>query len=100
MAITVAAGKIRSRECPVDGSAEELAIVRRIFVAACYKFGSAANFASFLDVSHAELNEYLEGAAMPPDLALERAVSLILEELPALRGEFSVAAWSRVFPAR
>jgi Na+-translocating ferredoxin:NAD+ oxidoreductase RnfE subunit len=84
----------------MDASAEELAIVRRIFVAACHKFGSAASFASFLGISHSELSSLLEGRGMPSDAVLLQAVDQILEDLPSMREEFSAAAWNRVLPAR
>jgi hypothetical protein len=91
---------MRAVEAVMDALAEELAIVRRIFVAACRKFGSAASFAAFLGISHSELSSFLEGRAMPSDAVLLHAVEQILDDVPSLRVEFSAAAWDRVFPAR
>ena len=84
----------------MDESAEQLVIVRRIFVAACYRFGSAASFADFLGISQSELSQLLEGSVMPSDAVLLRAVDLIIEDLPMMRAEFSPAIWDRVFSVR
>jgi len=79
---------------------EELAIVRRIFIAACYKFGSAANFAGHLGISYSELSSFLEGRAMPSDAVLRLAVKEVLDEVPMMRKEFPPELWARVVPER
>jgi hypothetical protein len=72
---------------------EERAIIRRIYAVAAAKIGSAAHLAEHLNVSYADLRAYLAGEAAPSDEVLLRTVDLLLEELPALRREFSPGAW-------
>ena len=72
---------------------EEHAIIRRIYAAAAAKIGSVAHLAEHLGLGYADVLAYVEGKALPPDEILLRTVDLLLEELPAIRGEFSPDAW-------
>ncbi|MFN2645196.1 MAG: hypothetical protein ABR570_09415 [Burkholderiales bacterium] len=76
---------------------EQLAIIRRIFVVACQKFGSAAHFADYLEISPALLRLYLEGRTMPSDEVLLKAVDLIIDEIAFIEREFSKSDWDAVF---
>ena len=76
---------------------EELAIIRRVFVAACVKFGSSAHFARHLGISPSQLRLYLDGRALPADEVLLKAVNLIIEEIPTIEREFSKSDWAAVF---
>jgi len=72
---------------------ESLAIVQRIFTCAAMKVGSAAHLADYLGIGHGDIGLYLRGQAMPTDLVLLKVVDLLIEEMPAIRSEFSEAAW-------
>jgi hypothetical protein len=76
---------------------EHLAIIRRIFTAATHKFGSAAHLAAHLGITSSELRTFLDGRAMPAEAVLLSAVDLLLEELPAIRREFSSEDWKSLF---
>jgi hypothetical protein len=73
---------------------DQLAIVRRIFVAASLKYGSAGHFAQFLGISQEDLAVYLAGKAMPPEDVLVRAAGIIIDELDHFRHEFAEVAWA------
>lgn len=72
---------------------ESLAIVQRIFTCAAMKIGSAAHLADYLGIGHGDIGLYLRGQTMPTDLVLLKVVDLLIEEMPAIRSEFSEAAW-------
>lgn len=73
---------------------DQLAIVRRIFVAASMKYGSRGHFAEFLGVPEVELGFYLAGEAMPPEEVLLRAAAIIIDEVNGFRHEFPEVAWA------
>lgn len=75
---------------------DQLAIVRRIFVAALMKYGSAGHFAEYLGIPQDELGAYIAGKAMPPEDVLLRAARIIIDELGAFRHEFPEAAWAEL----
>lgn len=72
---------------------ESLAIIQRIFTCAAMKIGSAAHLADYLGIGHGDIGLYLRGQTMPTDLVLLKVVDLLIEEMPAIRSEFSEAAW-------
>jgi hypothetical protein len=72
---------------------ESLAIIQRIFTCAAMKIGSAAHLADHLGIGHGDIGLYLRGQTMPTDLVLLKVVDLLIEEMPAIRSEFSEAAW-------
>ena len=72
---------------------EETRLVRRILTTATKKYGSAARLAEHLNVTYAEFGTYIAGKASPPEKVLLRAVEVILDEVPAMRREFSKEAW-------
>ena len=57
------------------------------------RVGSAGALAQQLQIAYSELRLYLEGEAAPPEEVLLKAVSVILDELPAIRTEFSRETW-------
>ena len=57
------------------------------------KVGSASALAQQIRIPYSELRGYLDGEAMPPEDILLRAVDVILDELPAIRSEFSPEVW-------
>lgn len=57
------------------------------------KIGSTAMLAQHLRIPYSEMRAYLDGEAMPPEDVLLRTVDTILEELPAIRGEFPPEVW-------
>lgn len=72
---------------------EQLAILRRIFVRAGERLGSPEALAAHLGVTDKELRAILVGAARPSEGVILRAVELIIDELPAIRADFSDKAW-------
>jgi hypothetical protein len=75
---------------------ESEAIVARIFQAAAGRAGGASALARHLRVPFVELRAYFTGEAMPPEEVLLRAVDLLVEDLGAIRSEFSEQAWRQL----
>jgi hypothetical protein len=73
---------------------ESEALVVRIFGRAASKLGGPAQLARHLDINLSELRTYLGGHAMPPESILLRVVSVIFEELPQMRGDYTAATWN------
>jgi hypothetical protein len=72
---------------------EWAAMVRRIFVRAAERLGSAAELGRHLGLSYAELRPYLYGQAMPPETILLRAVDIVIDELKVLKTSCSESTW-------
>jgi len=72
---------------------ERHAVIKRLFLRAAMRVGSAGALAQQLQITYSELRLYLEGEAAPPEEVLLKAVSVILDELPAIRTEFSRETW-------
>lgn len=72
---------------------EQLTILRRILVTAGRRAGSVEGLAAHLGVSEKQIRAFLVGAATPSDAVLLKAVEIILDDLPAIRAEFSEKAW-------
>ena len=68
-------------------------MVRRIFVRAAERVGSAAELGRRLGLSYVELRPYLYGQAMPPEPVLLRAVDLIIDDLKTLKPACSETTW-------
>jgi hypothetical protein len=73
---------------------EEKAIVRRLFLRAAERVGSAAALARCLGVTYTAIRPYLAGEAVPTEDLLLRTVVLIMHDLPSLKRDFSAQAWS------
>jgi hypothetical protein len=76
---------------------ENLAITARIFTVACRRHGSVTHCADQLGISVQELRRYSDGKAYPPLKLLERAVEMILDDLPSIRREFRKEEWESLF---
>jgi transcriptional regulator with XRE-family HTH domain len=72
---------------------ERHAIIRRLFTRAAEREGSLAHLAQKLGIPFSELREYLRGETLPSEKVLLSAVQIILDELPAIRSQFSRSAW-------
>jgi len=72
---------------------ERHSVIRRLFVRAAMKIGSASELAHQLSIPYSEVRLYLDGEAAPPEEVLLRVVEVILEELPTIRAEFSPEIW-------
>jgi hypothetical protein len=73
---------------------EQHRIIQRLFIRAAEKHGSTAFLALHLAIPYSELRLYIQGEAMPLEVILLKVVDLILEELPAIRSEFSPDLWA------
>jgi hypothetical protein len=73
---------------------EERRVVRRLFLRAAERVGSASALARSLGLTYPDIRSYLNGEAIPAEDVLLRTVSLVIDDLELLKGEFSAQAWS------
>lgn len=73
---------------------EERRVVRRLFLRAAERLGSASALARSLGLTYPHIRSYLNGEAIPPDDLLLRTVALVIDDLEILKAEFSAQAWS------
>lgn len=72
---------------------ERAAVVRRLFVRAADKVGSAVALCEACGITYADFRSYVNGQAAPSEEVLLRAVGVILDELPTIRAEFAAEVW-------
>jgi hypothetical protein len=73
---------------------EERRIVRRLFLRAAERFGSASALARSVGLTYRDIRSYLNGDAIPSEDVLLRTVTLVVDDLDVLKAEFSAHAWS------
>jgi hypothetical protein len=79
---------------------EEHIIVRALVTRAAERFASFARLAGYLGVDISELQRCVAGESMPSQEVLLKLVDLTIEDLRAMKQEFSAAAWSSLFRPR
>lgn len=76
---------------------ERHAVIKRLFLRAAQRLGSAAALARHLGIPYSEVQEYIQGESMPPEAVLLATVQIILDEISRIRAEFPAEVW-RSFP--
>ncbi len=72
---------------------ERTAVIRRLFIRAAQKLGSANALCEVCGIAYPDCHSYLSGEAVPSEEVLPRAVDVVLDELPAIRSEFPQEVW-------